>query len=313
MIPITFLPQAPFKIRPVTRCATSMEGHKEAVLAVRFSPDGKHLVTGSGDTTLRVWDINTCTPKHTLTGHKNWVLCVEWSPNSKYFASGDYVGGIRVWDAETMQCIFSNPKAHKKFVTSLSWEPLHRNPNCHRLVSAGKDGMARVWDIILRKPVFSMSGHRMSITCVRWGGEGLIYTASQDRTVKVFSDVEGKLVRTLEGHAHWINTLALNTDYPLRTGAFDFQRPAPEDPQEAQQKALQRYLAVKGSGPELLVSGSDDNTASIWEPSAKKKPLLRLTGHQQPVNLLSFSPDGLLLCSASFDKSLKLWNGKTGK
>lgn len=313
VIPITFLPQAPFRIRPVTRCASSMEGHREAVLAVRFSPCGRHLVTGSGDTTIRVWDIQTCTPTHTLTGHKNWVLCVEWAPNAKYFATGDYVGGVRVWDAETMQCIYSNPKAHKKFVTSLAWEPLHRNAQCHRLVSAGKDGLARVWDVVRRQNLFTLSGHRMSITSVRWGGEGLIYTASQDRTIKVYSDVEGKLVRTLEGHAHWINTIVLNTDYALRTGAFDFQQPAPTDPDAAQAKALQRYLAVKGTGPEKMVSGSDDNTCYMWEPSASKKPVLRLTGHQQPVNLVSYSPDGLLFCTASFDKSLKLWNGKTGK
>lgn len=290
-----------------------MEGHKEAVLAVRFSPCGNHLVTGSGDTTLRVWDINTCTPKHTLQGHKNWVLCIEWSPDSKYFASGDFVGGLRVWEASTMKCVYSNPKAHKKFITSLSWEPLHRTSPCYRLASAGKDGMGRVWDIIQKKSLFSLSGHKMSITCIKWGGEGLIYTASQDRTIKVYSDVEGKLVRSLEGHAHWVNTMVLNTDYPLRTGAYDFQKPAPEDPAEAKQKALQRYLTVKGTGPEKLISGSDDNTCYVWEPSSGKKPLLRLTGHQQPVNLLSYSPDGLLLCSASFDKSLKLWNGKTGK
>jgi hypothetical protein len=46
---------------------------------------------------------------------------------------------------------------------------------------------------------------------------------------------EGKLVRTLKGHGHWVNTLALSTEYVLRTGAHDHTGKAPKDPQEAMQ------------------------------------------------------------------------------
>lgn len=313
MLPITYLPQAPFKVRPVCRCSDSMQGHQEAVLAVKFSPCGRHLITGSGDTTVRVWDLNTFTPKHTLKGHKNWVLCVEWSPNSRYFATGDMVGGLRVWDAETMQCVYSVPKAHSKYITSMSWEPLHRNKDSTRLATAGKDGVLRVWNVVRHVKEYASTCHSMSVTSVRWGGEGLIYTGSQDRTIKVHADKDGKLVRSLEGHGHWVNTLALNTDHVLRTGAFDYTGAIPASPEEAQAKALERYNAVKGNKPEVLVSGSDDFTCFLWHPSKDKKPIARLTGHQQPINLVSFSPDGNYLASASFDKSLKIWNGQTGK
>lgn len=60
-----------------------------------------------------------------------------------------------------------------------------------------------------------------SITCVKWGGCGLIYTASQDTTVRVWRADDGVLCRTLLGHAHWINSLALNTDYVIRTGPYN--------------------------------------------------------------------------------------------
>ena len=42
-----------------------MPGHAEAVLAVSFSPDGRHLASGSGDTTVRFWDLATQLPEHT--------------------------------------------------------------------------------------------------------------------------------------------------------------------------------------------------------------------------------------------------------
>lgn len=80
----------------------------------------------------------------------------------------------------------------------------------------------------------------------------------------------------------------------------------------AQEAARKRYDAVRGRG-ERMISGSDDFTMFLWEPATSKKPLARLTGHQQLVNHVCFSPDGMLLASASFDKSVKIWDGLTGK
>ena len=61
------------------------------------------------------------------------------------------------------------------------------------------------------------------------------------------------------------------------------------------------------------MSGSDDFTLFLWQPELDKKSLARMTGHQQLINEVKFSPDTRLLASASFDKSIKLWDGKTGK
>lgn len=70
---------------------------------------------------------------------------------------------------------------------------------------------------------------------------------------------------------------------------------------------------LQGEGPERLVSGSDDFTLFLWKPAEEKKPVSRLTGHQALVNEVLFSPDTRLLASASFDKSIKIWDGRTGK
>lgn len=60
------------------------------------------------------------------------------------------------------------------------------DPECRLLASASKDSTVRVWDTILSKAVLVLSGHTHGVTCVQWGGEGLLYTASQDRTIKVW-------------------------------------------------------------------------------------------------------------------------------
>jgi WD40 repeat protein len=93
------------------------------------------------------------------------------------------------------------------------------------------------------------------------------------------TSMQGKLIRILTGHGHWVNTMALSTDYALRTGAFDHHGHAPEDPEEARACAEERYLTAKGEGPERLVTGSDDHTMYLWHPTEHKKPIQRLTGH----------------------------------
>uniref|UniRef100_A0A8C5DC35 Notchless protein homolog 1 n=1 Tax=Gouania willdenowi TaxID=441366 RepID=A0A8C5DC35_GOUWI len=301
VLPVVYQPQAVFRVRAVARCTSTLQGHTEAVISTAFSPTGKYLASGSGDTTVRFWDLTTETPVFQLWG----------SP-------------ICLWDPATGLQIGKTLTGHTKWITWLCWEPLHLNPECRHLASSSKDGSIRIWDTVLGRCDMILTGHTQSVTCVKWGGDGLLYTSSHDRTVKVWRAKDGVQCRTLQGHAHWVNTLALSTDYVLRTGAFE-PADATINPQDLtgtvddlKEKALQRYNKVRVrtrgcSAPERLVSGSDDFTLFLWNPAEEKKPLARMTGHSALVNEVLFSPDTRLLASASFDKSIKIWDGRTGK
>lgn len=188
------------------------------------------------------------------------------------------------------------------------------NKNCNRFASSSKDATVIIWNISLMAKEFLISGHADSIECVKWGGEGLIYTGARDRIIRVWSVKDrGKLCRTLVGHAHRINSLALNTDYVLKRGGYTHEDKIYNNKDDMYNDSIKLYNDFIKGKKELLVSCSDDFTIYLWSPTDNKNPICRMTGHQQLVNHISFSPDGRYIASGSFDKKIKIWDGTTGK
>ena len=101
VIPVQYRPEAMFAIKPITRASSTLEGHTEAVLSVAFSPDGQKLASGSGDSTVRMWDLHTECPQYTCIGHRGWVLYVAFAPDGKTLASAGMDNTIIIWDADT--------------------------------------------------------------------------------------------------------------------------------------------------------------------------------------------------------------------
>ncbi|KAK5076869.1 ribosome assembly [Lithohypha guttulata] len=317
-IVLQYAPQAVFRVRPVSRCSASISGHGESILAATFSPATSSLLaTGGGDNTARIWDCETGTPKNTLKGHTSWVLVVSFSPDGKILATGSMDNTVRLWDVKTGEALGGPLKGHTKWITSIAWEPYHLQQHGKpRLASASKDATVRIWDVPLRRVEETLSGHKGSIT---------IYTSSQDKTIKVWNTKSWNCLHTLTAHAHWVNHLALSTDFVLRTGYHDHTKKVPETASTeakvvAARSRFESAARIDGVITERLLSASDDNTIFLWQPSSfdpnsnsTPKPLARLLGHQKQVNHVSFSPDGHYIASASFDNSVKLWNAIDGK
>jgi len=226
----------------------------------------------------------TQTPMHTLKGHKNWVLCCAYSPDGKLCASGGMDKDAFIWDPKTGTQVGKPLKGHTKWITSLVWEPIHisKDGESRRLATASKDASVRIWDAPTGRALAILTSHTASVTSVKWGGQGLLFTGSEDRSIKVWDPTKGILCRTLEGHAHWVNHIALSTDHVMRN--------APPNAKEAALTPRERYIkALGGEGKqERMVTASDDHTMYLWLPAESKKPILRMTGHVQ-VNLCSSS------------------------
>jgi WD40 repeat protein len=90
----------------------ALKGHTGWVYCVAWSPDGKRLLTGSGDKTARVWDTRTGHELLALKGHTGWVSSVAWSLDGKRVFAWDEENKVLAWSADDGQPVepFQPPK-----------------------------------------------------------------------------------------------------------------------------------------------------------------------------------------------------------
>lgn len=123
----------------ITLSNTTDQGdHTSWIHAVSWSPDGKHLASGSQDQSVRVWDSSSGSCIFELLGHSGEVLCVCWSPDSNQLASGSVDRTVCVWDAANgaRLRVFAG---HNDFVWSVRW-----SADGTRLASGSSDRTALV-------------------------------------------------------------------------------------------------------------------------------------------------------------------------
>jgi len=79
----------------------TFKGHKSAIHAMAFSPDGKHIASGSSDNTVILWDTATGKAAKTLTGHTSAVTSIAFSSDGRQILSGSLDGAVCLWNADT--------------------------------------------------------------------------------------------------------------------------------------------------------------------------------------------------------------------
>ncbi|KAF2704605.1 WD repeat-containing protein pop1 [Pleomassaria siparia CBS 279.74] len=168
----------PYFIRALT-------GHHHSVRAI--AAHGDTLVSGSYDSTVRVWKISTGELQHRLAGHTQKVYSVVLDTARNRCISGSMDNMVKVWSLETGACIF-NLEGHTSLVGLLDLS--HQ-----RLVSAAADSTLRIWDPENGQCKSTLCAHTGAITCFQHDGQKVI--SGSDRTLKMWNVKTGEFVKDL--------------------------------------------------------------------------------------------------------------------
>ncbi|KAB0241844.1 hypothetical protein EZJ55_16060 [Microcystis aeruginosa EAWAG127a] len=301
------------KILVEGRESNRLVGHNGSVNSVSFSSDGKTLVSGSRDKTIKLWNVETGKEIRTLKGHDSYVLSVNFSPDGKTLVSGSWDKTIKLWNVETGKEI-RTLKGHDSAVISVNF-----SPDGKTLVSGSYDNTIKLWNVETGKEIRTLKGHDSYVLSVNFSPDGkTLVSGSEDNTIKLWNVETGQEIRTLKGHGSFFNSVNFSPDgKTLVSGSEDntIKLWNVETGQEIRTlKGHDSTVYSVNFSPDgkTLVSGSVDKTIKLWNVETGQE-IRTLKGHDSTVYSVNFSPDGKTLVSGSVDKTIKLWNGSTGK
>ena len=193
-----------------------VSGHTTVVLSLAFKPNSYLLASGSGDNTIRIWnveDLNNLRHVRTLRGHTDAVYSVAWSPDGRTLASGSGDGTVRLWNPNN-GINFAVLRGHTEIVYSVAWSPDGRI-----LASGSRDETIRLWNPDTHGTRRVLRGHTGSVVSLAFHPNGeTLASGSGDNTIRLWHPNTGAHKATLTGHRSGLNSLAFAPNGQILAG-----------------------------------------------------------------------------------------------
>ncbi|KAG5439978.1 hypothetical protein PCK2_000670 [Pneumocystis canis] len=240
---------------PRTQAAGQNEMHQNGIYCIQS--DRNWIVSGSKDTTIRVWDLQKGVCSKVLRGHHASVLTLQFDTEMNLIVSGSSDTLVIIWDLSSGK-IRSIYRGHTDSVLGLCFDSKHIvtcSKDCtirvwhhvdhekkgnrdyvqafrgHRaavnavqlkedqIVSAGGDRTIRIWNIYTGVCLRTIMGHQRGIACLQFDGRHIL-SGSSDHLVRLFDAHSGKVLRTFKGHLDLVRTIRYNS-HKIVSGSYD--------------------------------------------------------------------------------------------
>ncbi|HUS15944.1 MAG TPA: adenylate/guanylate cyclase domain-containing protein [Chloroflexia bacterium] len=247
-------------------------GHKGLVNAAVFSPDGKQVLTGSGDKTARLWDATSGREIRSFVGHTDAVFSVAFAPDGNTMVTGSGDKTARLWDvASGAEIRRFNGHADQVIAVAVA-------PDGKTVLTGSSDKTARLWDVATGAEIRRFTGHGNTVFSVAYApdGKSILTSGTSDKTARLWDVATGQQLHSFIGHGNTVFSVAFAPD-----------------------------------GKSVLTSGTSDKTARLWDAGTGQE-LRVLIGHVSGVNFAIYSPDGKTVLTSSLDKTARLWDVATG-
>ncbi len=290
-------------------------GHTEVIRNIAVSKDGRLLLTGSYDSTARLWEI-VPTQTRIFTGHTSSVIDVTFSPDGKFALSGSGDSTARLWNVATGQEI-------RQFVGhSRAVQAVEYSPDGKYVLTGGADRTLRLWDVETGQEIRQFTGHTAEIYSVAFSPDGkYVLSGALDKTARLWDVNTGQEIREFLSSGGEVLCVAYSQDgksialgnleglaevYDLETGrlATSLQGGTGDVP-------FILGLAFSPDG-KYLATASYDKMVRLWD-IATDKTVQTFVGHMDGVTRVRFAPDGKTLVSSGSDKTARLWDVATGQ
>lgn len=302
------------------------------LFALASSPDSALAATAGADANVRLWDSRTGLTLAVLHGHTKKVTSVAFRPDGRAIAAAGADGSVRFWSVPTRAYILA--RGDPRFVVfaqralpptdvpaAVTLENAHEGgvntiafaPDGRTLASGGQDGVVRFWEL---------GEWRAAETDVALGGGAGAWAWSVGHARTNTSARPIWEMRSLDGNTQPVQCLAFApgghwladglADGHVRVWTADGSSLVRElHPQSAEPvrditfTPDGRRLAVTNNGvtPQILVWNTDE-----WD-----HPPRRLLGHNGAIYTLAVGPEGMLLASAGYDRTVRLWDLEIGR